>query len=69
MPDGKLLIVPEPAPDTLTVKANCAVNVALTEMGVVPTVKPQAPVPLQSPPHPVNSEPTVADCDRVMAVP
>ena len=63
------MIVPDPAPEAVTVRANCAVNVALIEIGEVPTVKPHAPVPLQAPPQPVNVEPPPADWARAMLVP
>lgn len=43
-------------------------NVAETDTGVVVTEKLQAPVPVQAPPQPVNMEPAVADCDKVMLV-
>jgi hypothetical protein len=45
------------------------VKVALTEIGDVPTVNPQAAVPLHAPPQLVNVEPPPADCARVIFVP
>jgi hypothetical protein len=69
MPDGLLVIVPEPAPDFVTVRLNCAVNVASTAIGEAPTVKLHAPLPEHWPPQLVKTDPADADCVRITNVP
>ncbi len=54
IPDG--LLVTEPSPEVVTVRANCGVKLAETETGVLPIVSTQAPVPLHASPHVAKTE-------------
>ena len=69
MPAGLLVTVPEPEPAFVTVKLNCAVKIASTAIGEVPTVKLHAPLPEHWPPQFLNTEPAAADWDKVTTVP
>lgn len=63
-----LVTLPEPVPVVLTVNANCGEKVAATFTADVPIVNVQAPVPLQAPVQPANTEPTPAAGVKVTGV-
>ena len=67
IPAGTL--VTEPFPVLLAVRVNWEVKAAETDIGEVPTVKPQAPVPEQAPPQPLNIELPPASWFMVTVVP
>lgn len=69
IPAGKLVTVPLPVPDLLTVKANAGMNVACTARSEVRSTE-HVPVPEQADPfHPAKTEPDAAVAVSVIAVP
>lgn len=64
-----LVTVPEPVPVLLTVSANCGEKVAVTFAAVVPTVRLQVLVPVQSPVQPANTKPVPGAAVRMIELP
>ena len=68
IPAGELITVPVPVPAKLTDSWNRGIKVAVTVIAEL-TVTLQAPVPVQAPPQPVNTDPAAAIALSVTAVP
>ncbi len=69
MPAGELVTVPVPVPDLVVVSANvCRVNTAFTDRAAL-IVTTQAPVPVQAPLQPANTEPAAGVGVSVTEVP
>lgn len=64
-----LVMVPEPVPVLLTVKANCGEKVAVTFAAELPTVRLQVPVPVQAPVQPANTKPAPGAAVRMIESP
>ena len=69
IPAGVLVTVPEPDVVTDTVTCGAVANVAVTRGADAPIVKLHVPVPVQSPLHPVNTEPAAGVAVKATAVP
>ncbi len=68
IPAGLLVTVPVPVPNFETVSASCGVKVAVTFSAAL-MVTLQAPVPVQAPLQPVNTEPAAGVAARLTTVP
>jgi hypothetical protein len=68
MPAGVEVTVPVPVPAFTTVRVWLSLKVAATDLAAL-MVTVQAPVPVQAPLHPVNTDPAAAVLFRVTTVP
>jgi hypothetical protein len=68
---GLLVMVPDPVPVVLTVRANAGTgeNVAVAATAEEPIVKLHAPVPVHAPVHPAKTDPPPGVAVRVIGVP
>ena len=61
--------MPDPEPDSVTVKVRSGEKTAATWVATVPSVRLQAPVPEQAPVQPAKTEPPVGAASSVTALP